>query len=637
MLPEIVEKFQSDLELFGEALVERIQELLPDLSPEEQQDTPILMSDSVHATVLFCPTLKYTTSEASYTGEGCVFKCDIVLENNNLTFNVGDYIGMTYDVSWAKDVSLENSNNSTIFFELNHEGDLSAALNWDGFTVKLYYEGAYHSTDIRFKIDAPVTNRKLNLYLSTVRAGAEGIASYDVNSEIVSWTPAKDIKPQSGGQVFYALASYPFIGNFKDTTNINNWITNNGATNNYTNTYTTPDNKTITIYYGDNYIITHVNDDEPVSYNDVKNALNIAVNQINDDNDIDLEVPDYPIPPPPDPDDDDTDGQDFGAGTSLGGSDMLWLLTSQQMSDFHSALNGGITTGFNPFDSIISVMGLAIPPTYLFDDIEVITNIVIPKPDGTSWSSGVSGHICTSQKSAFGFVDLSVDRIYNNFLDFSPYSTHEIFIPMCGWLPLPDIAVNRKLCIYYVPDVQNCSVRGLVGIYGDGGKVDIIGEKYGAMGAQVPITNTGHALFVSGAISGGVQTLANGLNGIFGAAGTDNPWFGGSGVMSAIATGTQSMMNTQRNISSVIGQNQDRSSFSDGTHIMIKSSYPQIKLDPLYGHTHGFVCYRSGQLSEFSGFTVCENPHVGGFTCTSSEKDEITRLLERGVILPTGE
>lgn len=502
-----------------------------------------------------------------------------------------------------------------------------------GFTVI-----GHSTTDMHYKFEDKNGEHINTLYTCSATKTNNEITD---NGDGTISGPFSDIT--LGGRNF--TRTTPTIVLFGNDTNAQDFVSRMQSTNRDVFNHVCVSGATYKVYVGETYLVYVIDNTKVYTFYDLYDGTKTATQKINDwtPGSPVIQVPTYndvkygPEPPEPSTDDDDTDGQDFGAGSSLGGSDMLWLLTAQQMSDFHTALNGGITTGFNPFDSIISVMGLAIPPTYILDDIEVVTNIVIPKSDGTSWSSGVNGHICTSQKSAFGFVNLSLDRLYNNFLDFSPYSTHEIFIPMCGWLPLPDIAVNRTLCVYYVPDIQNCSVRGLVGIYGDGGKVDIIGEKYGAMGAEVPITNNGHALFISGAISGGVQTLANGLNGVFGAAGTNNPWFGGSGLMSAIATGTQSMMNTQRNISSVIGQNQDRSAFSDGTHIMIKSSYPQIKLDPLYGHTHGFVCYRSGQLSEFSGFTICENPHISGITCTSDEKDEIAKLLESGVILPAGE
>lgn len=649
---DILEKFQYNLDLFGEALVERIQELLPDLSPEEQQDSPILMSDTVYSTVLFCPTLKYTTAEASYQGEGCVFKCDIVLANNNLTFNVGDYIGMTYDVSWAKDVSLENSNNNTIFFELAHEGDLSASLAWDGFTIKLYYEGAYHATDIRFKIDAPVTTRKLNLYLSAVRAGAEAIASYDVNSEIVTWTPNRNIKPQSGGQVFYSLASYPFISNIKDTTNINNWITNNGATNNYTSTYTTPDNKSITVYYGDNYIITHVNDDEPVSYNDVKNALNIAVNQINDDNDVDLNVPDYPIPPDPDPDIDDIDKQDMGVGTNLGGLGGYWLLTKGQLEDLHDALDSA-PAGFDPLNSFISLMGLGVDASKVLDatQFQYVTPINIRMSDGTTWQTHVEAHIIGSNEivSAFNSDVFRIQRKYNNFLDYSPYATHELFIPMCGWVTLPDIAVDRDIYVTYIPDIESCKCRAVVSVVSNSeGDNDacVIAEKDGIMGSDVPFSNVGHSLFVGDAIINGANVAGEVITGAIGAGftktnakgGTYRPYEGftvgmGGTLPSAIGN---AFISGNINRTHFMTGNSTKTGFSNGESIIVKSVYHIPDMPDNYAHTVGLVCNKTGQLSEFNGFTVCDNPHIT-FSALEAEKEEIKRLLEEGVILPSGE
>lgn len=329
------------------------------------------------------------------------------------------------------------------------------------------------------------------------------------------------------------------------------------------------------------------------------------------------------------PSGDDIDPYTFGGGSKLGGADTLWLLTSSQLSDLHNAFNTNNDPNFEPLNSIISVMGLAIPPTYpIGDDISTLSEIKIKKADGTAWSSGVSGHVCTSQRSAFGLTgNIKIQRRYDSFLDYPPYASHEIFIPLCGWLSLPAFAIGRTLKVYYVPDVQTCAVRAIV--FADG---CLIGEKYGAMGANIPITSNGHGLMLGGVISGGVQLLADFATAMGGVA-LDNPLLALAGGTRFAADGANLALAANQNRTSVIGQNQDRTSFSDGTEIRIKSTYHKIKEDPLFGHTHGYACCKSGHLSSFKGFTICENPHVN-INCTSVEREEIAKLLQEGVILP---
>jgi hypothetical protein len=332
------------------------------------------------------------------------------------------------------------------------------------------------------------------------------------------------------------------------------------------------------------------------------------------------------IPPvPPSPTGDDIDKQHFGGGTALGGAENLWLLTTAQMTSLHNAISSCDVPNFEPLNSVISVMGLAIPPTYpLGTDIATLITINIRKADGTLWSTHTEGHICDKQTASFGFTNnIKIKRRYNNFLDYPPYSSHEIFLPLCGWLPLPAYAVGRNLTVYYVHDINTCSVRGLVFCEGS-----LIGEKYGTMGANIPFSSSGHSLYVGGLITGGVQTLADFAT----ALSTKGPM----ALMSAIngvAEGANTLVASNQNRTSVIGQNQDRTSFADGQYIRIKSTYPDVKIEENFGHTFGFVCNKKGQLKDFKGFTTCENPHVYGFSCTSEEKDEIERLLKAGIII----
>lgn len=644
LLPEIVQKFKDDLALFGECIVERVQELLPDLSPEEQQDAPILMSDTVFATVLFCPTLKYTTDEASYQGDGCVFKSDISLSNNHLSFNVGDYIGMTYDVSWAKDVSLENSTNSTIFFELAHEGDLSAALMWDGFQIKLYYGGAYHPTDIRFKIDAPVTTRKLNLYLSAVRCGNESITSFSVTNEIVSWTPAKDIKPQSSGQIFYALKSYPFISNVKDTNNINNWVSNNGATNNYTTTYTTPNNKTITVYYGDNYIITHVNNDEPVSYNDIKNAVDIAVDQINDDNGTDIShVPDYPIPTPPGLDDDievDMPLNDAAFGTGLSHY-YVTTVAAPVLDDISEAMSAwDITnTGKDLYRNLLSCRITKVGPipsessTFVIYGEELLHNgspITITKITGNP---------------SMDLGEYEILPKFNDFRDYAPFTKIEMFIPYCGWVSLPSHCMSSEDKPKIITGTLLCDI--IAGTCKAVIKCNdtVVAEASGFTAIDVPFTGENVGMKMAG-IASSITSYGNQAAKTVGSVASGG-LAGGAGAGAALAGGLVGMAGSyaqmysafNANYTEICGKTGDGCNVAGLGSVYIKIQRPKAGdteapyyVPANYAHTTGFMSMRQKQISECEGLIVCANVDTSGISgATARERAEIKRLLETGI------
>ena len=346
-------------------------------------------------------------------------------------------------------------------------------------------------------------------------------------------------------------------------------------------------------------------------------------------------------PAPPTPQKDDIDDHKMGAGTGISGMANLWLLTKAQLESLHTAFNSA-PAGFDPMNSLISVMGLGVAPTYLFNDIQYITPINIRKSDGTSWSTGVEGHIVDAQKSAFQFTGITVNRKYNNFLDFSPYAIHEIFIPMCGWLTLPDIAVDRSITVTYLPDVESLKCRAVVSVVDNSGNRCVIGEKDGIMGADVPFTNTGHSLYVGEAIINGMNVAGEVITGAIGAGftktnakgGTYRPYEGFTVGMAGTLPGAigNALVSGQTNRTHYMTGNGTRIGFSDGENIQIKSTYHNIDKPRNYDHTVGKVCNKTGELSDFKGFTVCDNPHIT-FSALEDEKEEIKRLLEQGVIL----
>lgn len=332
---------------------------------------------------------------------------------------------------------------------------------------------------------------------------------------------------------------------------------------------------------------------------------------------------DFKPGPGPGPSGDDIDLQEISNGTALGGVTNLWLLTAAQMADFHNAIN---SADFDVLPSILSVMGLGIGAIKIIPDIEFVTNIVVKKPDGTTWSSGVNGHIVSSVKGAFSYPNIKIQRRYNDFRDFSPYATHELFIPMCGWVSIPDIAVDRSMTLTYVFDVECCKIRGVVDVDGT-----IVAEREGIMGCTVSLSTTGHGLYVNSAIVNGANLINSGLSALFGVGTGSELMALGGAANSANAIGNTIINDRINRTESVIG-NGSRTGFSDGCWILVKSTYTNSDEPELYAHTVGYPCNKSGQLSSFSGYTVCQNPHIN-INCTNVEKEEIKRLLEEGVIL----
>jgi hypothetical protein len=342
----------------------------------------------------------------------------------------------------------------------------------------------------------------------------------------------------------------------------------------------------------------------------------------------------------------------MGVGTNLGGLGGYWLLTKEQLADLHGALDSA-PVGFDPLNSFISLMGLGVDASKVLDatQFQYVTPINIRMSDGTTWQTHVEAHIISSNEivSAFNSDTFRIQRKYNNFLDYSPYATHELFIPMCGWVTLPDIAVDRDIYVTYIPDIESCKCRAVVSVVSNSeGDNDacVIAEKDGIMGSDVPFSNVGHSLYVGDAIINGANVAGEIITGAIGAGftksnakgGTYRPYEGFTVGMGGTLPGAigNALVSGNINRTHFMTGNSTKTGFSDGESIIVKSVYHIPDMPENYAHTVGLVCNKTGQLSEFNGFTVCDNPHIT-FSALEAEKEEIKRLLEEGVILPSGE
>lgn len=683
MPAEIAEKFQQYLDDWSTGLITIIQTAFPDLSPEEQQDEPIIQSESFFAHCMFRAIVKNYLFDVS--DNGLYYTVDIELRDNDILFGNQVYVGKDRN-AWT-DAAVESMN--TAVFDnpptsfTTETGDIYAFIGGN-CDFKLYAGGVYDHSKVRFTMgaDSSFSHKKSSNYFMVYI----NELTYTINENSVVY-PNKDYSSMNpwGSNGFISIKDYPIISNVKDIATINNFITKMGATNNYTNTYTTPDNKTITVYYGDNYIITHVNDDEPVSYNDVKNALNIAVNQINDDNDTDMNVPDYPVPPPPSPI--ESDNQEDGGNYNHAEFTKVYACTSAELNDLYNWMGGGAagSSGDSPvtvpdsFDPMNRIVGLIGYPMIIDAGVGDQTTFTFRNAANQTINTGWSTYKYANFDRAFDFGTVTIpnwEELENGapFLDYS--ATVEIYIPFCGIVGLDPQAVmgctlSCKMWIDFV--TGDCSA--------------VVYTNYGGEDAQHPVAfvsgNCGSAEVVSAnafgayqgakaqashkmsqAILGGFKDLATSVIG--GATtgftrGAANPsGTGGNAGMRAGAIGSviggamnlgvnltlQNMDNRYAvqvaknalgtTISGSFGQ-QTSWYYMDTPYIKVTWPTPISKDVELYGKTFGVPVHRSGALSEFTGYTVCNNVDVSGIAdATASELAIIKQFLETGVFIKEG-
>lgn len=514
----------------------------------------------------------------------------------------------------------------------------------------------HSASDIKYKFPTKDPNTTADTGSSSIGCVTTELPVFDENDGY--WKPGYWGVYQTGGsEPNYSVYSKLIVVYESDTEaqrTVNTLAPYN--TNNAVINYTKSGSE-YKLYYGDNYLVYALNSSNIYNYQDLFTGTKQATDGINawHPSDTPIKTPTYnEVKHEDDPpvDSDDIDEQDMGVGTNLGGLGGYWLLTKAQLADLHGALDNA-PIGFDPLNSFISLIGLGVDVTKVLDatQIQYITPINIRMSDGTTWSTGVEGHIISSNEivSAFNSDTFKIKRKYNNFLDYSPYATHELFIPMCGWVTLPDIAVDRNIYVTYLPDIESGKCRAVVSVVsnleGDNDSC-VIAEKDGIMASDVPFSNVGHSLFVGDAIINGANVAGEIITGAIGAGftksnakgGTYRPYEGFTVGMGGTLPGAigNALVSGNINRTHFMTGNSTKTGFSDGESIIVKSVYHIPDIPENYAHTVGLVCNKTGQLSEFNGFTVCDNPHIT-FSALEAEKEEIKRLLEEGVILPDGE
>lgn len=345
--------------------------------------------------------------------------------------------------------------------------------------------------------------------------------------------------------------------------------------------------------------------------------------------------PTPPVPPTPTPTGDDYEDMSLGvSNVTLGGLTKYAILSKQELINLCIDYNTNqATAGTNFSNHIICLYRLGFGASDL-----VVTSSdkikMIQSAGDVDFESSANYSLVTRQTPFIHFGSITVPRHTNTFYDFSPYSNYELYIPGCGWIPLPDNVAGRTLNVYLVFDLPTCSAKGIVRIEGGVYGGTTIATVNGIIGASVPFTIGENGMQRAAILSGSVQTAAA-LGTAFLGVGIGNPYMGASGVAMATTGIANNYVAGNTNFISTKGGASDFSAFGDGAAAMLKYNAPEI--DPvvnnsMFGHTVGYLCNEVGTLGSFTGFTVCDNPHVT-FSASSAERDEIERLLSMGVIL----
>lgn len=286
----------------------------------------------------------------------------------------------------------------------------------------------------------------------------------------------------------------------------------------------------------------------------------------------------------------------------------LWAIYNPTLAQLNSL--GAWLWSTNFIDQILKIFNdpmqaiIGLHKVYASPNISGSGNIKVGYLD-----SGVPSNIVGNQYTYIECGSVSLREYYGNVLDYSPYTTVQLYLPFIGIVSLDIADVSRStISIRYGVDVLTGACLASVSVQRDnaGG---VLYQYSGNCACQYPLSSGSYMGMITGAL-GAIGSLARG---------------------NIIGTGL-SVAGMHTNIERSGG-------FSGNAGAMgIKKPYliisrPQSAMNDGFPSIQGYPSNYYTRLGNCSGFVQVAECHVENISATDKELDKIKDLLKEGVIL----
>lgn len=377
---------------------------------------------------------------------------------------------------------------------------------------------------------------------------------------------------------------------------------------------------------------------------------------------------------PPKPSGGDDKGEDdFGTLNNRGGFNKFptpltcYMLSYEKFMDVVTALNDLYITdpdgnmkweldfkGSNPSDYIVGAYASVCNIPYTSDTYPIKIG---PVDLSTIQPTLTTYKISFAESGYFDCGSVAITPYYDDFRDYSPYTSMELYLPLCGTVDI-DTAyfMGHSLSITYYYDYTSMSCSAC--IYRDG--ITLYKVVNGSIGAQIPLTSLRmgeyqsaiHALenaekqnemrMASALVSMGISAA-----GIIAAPATGGTTLGLTALgLNGVKTGMETL-NAHDDIQYQYEHKQPaiaQTGASDSQNgFCVGSMYPYLfikrpKMIPgynsdVYAHTIGYACNVNARIGDMSGYTVATNIDTSGIHATADEINAIKQAFSKGVYL----
>lgn len=300
------------------------------------------------------------------------------------------------------------------------------------------------------------------------------------------------------------------------------------------------------------------------------------------------------------------------------GSRTLYYLTPAQSQSFINYLMGGnVQETWSKFQSEPNQYIVSFATTWL------------PIPEGADQNihfagvdTGVGATYIRDNIVELEYGPFTATHYYDNFLDYSPYSAYQIYLPFVGFKDLEpeDVFIEGGLKILY-----RCNLITGAGICYIIGNDTVLYTYPCRLNSQEPLS----AQDFSQKYFNVLKTVA-GVGATVGGIATGNVPLAVGGAVTAITSGVSSFKppTVQRISEQDVGVN-----LLENREPYLIITRPTRFLPEDFGHLYGYKCNMTKKLGECRGFTKVENinPHIT--KATEKEVIEIKDWLQKGVYI----
>ena len=211
---------------------------------------------------------------------------------------------------------------------------------------------------------------------------------------------------------------------------------------------------------------------------------------------------------------------------------------------------------------------------------------------------------------------LNVKEFIGSYLDYSPYTKIEIYLPFIGVRPLnPDDVMSKSIELKYRIDLMSGGCVAYLKVNNS-----IIYTYEGQCSASVPITSAQYGNIIQSALS-----IAGSIGSLTATGGASAP---------------SDFGNIASNITNVVKPDIQKSGAYSGSGALLGVmtpyliiSRPRPAIPANQNKYQGYPAMITRTLSNVSGYTEVEDIRLNNVRAMDQEKDEIRRLLHSGVIL----